>query len=67
MTGNETKAEPLTLSVPEAGKMVNLGKNVAYAAARAGQIPTQRFGRKLRVPTAKFMKMLSDGTGDQTR
>ncbi|MGC1298950.1 MAG: helix-turn-helix domain-containing protein [Alloacidobacterium sp.] len=67
MTSDNTKAEQLTLSVPEAGKMVNLGKNAAYAAARAGQIPTLRFGRKLRVPTARFLKMLSEGCADQTR
>jgi hypothetical protein len=67
MTTNETKVDQLTLSVPEAGRMVNLGKNAAYAAARVGQIPTLRFGRKLRVPTARFMKMLSEGAEDQTR
>jgi excisionase family DNA binding protein len=67
MTNYATKTDRLTLSVPEAGKMVNLGKNAAYAAARAGQIPTLRFGRKLRVPTAVFMKMLSEGADDRTR
>jgi excisionase family DNA binding protein len=67
MISDDTKAAQLTLSVPEAGKMVNLGKNAAYAAARAGQIPTLRFGRKLRVPTARFLKMLSEGAEDRTR
>lgn len=67
MTTHDTKAEQLTLSVPEAGKMVNLGKNAAYAAAKAGQIPTVRFGRKLRVPKARFLKMLHEGGADQAR
>ena len=67
MISDDTKVEQLTLSVPEAGKMVNLGKNAAYAAARAGQIPTLPFGRKLRVPKAKFMKMLTEGVDDRTR
>jgi excisionase family DNA binding protein len=66
MSSDNVKAEQLTLSVPEAGKMVNLGKNAAYAAARSGQIPTLRFGRKLRVPKARFLKLLSEGGAERT-
>lgn len=61
MANDETKGAELTLSVPDAGKLVSLGKNAAYAAARAGEIPTLRFGRKIRVPKAKFLKLLSEG------
>jgi excisionase family DNA binding protein len=64
MIKQKSKDDQLTMSVPEAGKMVSLAKNAAYAAARAGQIPTLRFGRKLRVPKAKFLKMLSDGSAE---
>jgi hypothetical protein len=55
----ENEANELTWSVPEAGSKVRLSKNAAYAAARRGEIPTIRFGKKLRVPKAKFLKMLS--------
>jgi hypothetical protein len=51
--------ESLTYSIPFAGSLVGLGKNASYAAARRGEIPTIRFGKKLRVPRAKFMRMLS--------
>jgi hypothetical protein len=58
------EGQPLTYSVPEAGKMINppLGKNAAYRAADRGEIPTLRFGHLLRVPGKKWRRML-DGEG----
>jgi len=55
----KTDENELTWSVPEAGRKVHLSKNAAYAAARRGEIPTVRFGKKLRVPKAKFLRMFS--------
>lgn len=59
MSSQKTDENELTWSVPEAGSKVQLSKNAAYAAARRGEIPTVRFGKKLRVPRAKFLKMFS--------
>jgi excisionase family DNA binding protein len=50
--------KPETLSVPEAGRIVGLGKNASYDAAHRGQLPTLQFGRKLRVPRAALERML---------
>ena len=50
--------EDRTISVPEAGRRVGLSKNAAYKAAKAGEIPSLRFGRKLRVPIVAFERML---------
>ena len=49
---------PLTMSVPEAGKLLKLGRDASYQAARRGQIPVLEFGRLLRVPVALFNQML---------
>jgi len=39
-----------TLSVPEAGKRYfDLGRNASYEAARRGELPTIKIGRRLRV------------------
>ena len=43
-------AEP-TMSVPLAGQAFGLSRNASYEAARRGEIPTMRFGKRLRVPT----------------
>jgi excisionase family DNA binding protein len=50
---------PKTLSVPEAGKQLGLGKNASYAAAARGEIPVLRFGSRLRVPVVAFDRMLA--------
>jgi hypothetical protein len=45
-------------SIPEAGAMVGLGRNAAYQAARAGEIPTIRIGGISIVPAAVWLKKL---------
>jgi excisionase family DNA binding protein len=50
----------LTLSVPDAGRRLGLGRNLSYAAARRGELPVLKFGRKLRVPLAALERLLVD-------
>jgi excisionase family DNA binding protein len=47
-----------TLSVPEAGRWLGIGRNASYEAARRGEIPTIRIGRLLRVPVVALERML---------
>ena len=47
-----------TYSVPEAGRLLGLGRDKAYEEAKKGTFPVLRFGRLLRVPCAAFHKML---------
>jgi hypothetical protein len=56
---NENKK---TLSVPEAGRIYfGLGRNASYAAAKRGEIPTLKFGSRLRVPVMACERMLEPG------
>jgi excisionase family DNA binding protein len=50
---------PYTYSVPEAGRLLGLGRNAAYEAARRREIPVLRFGRKLRVPRLALERLLA--------
>ncbi len=52
-----------TISVVEAGEILGLCRNKAYAAARKGQIPVIRFGRKMRVSTLALVEMLKNPQG----
>ena len=52
--------EPRTVSVPEAGKWLGIGRNAAYEAARRGEIPTIKIGRLLRVPVAALERKLEE-------
>jgi hypothetical protein len=48
-----------TIDVPTAGREVfGLGVSASYAAARRGEIPTLRIGRKLVVPTAALLALV---------
>jgi excisionase family DNA binding protein len=48
----------LVYDVPEAGEMLGLNRNAAYAAAKRGDIPVIRIGKLLRVPKIAFEQML---------
>jgi hypothetical protein len=42
---------PLTISIPEAGRLYfGLGRNGSYAAAKRGDIPAVKVGKRYRVP-----------------
>jgi hypothetical protein len=55
-----TKHDPTkTLSVPEAGrKYFNLGRNASYEAAKRGDIPTIKIGRKISAVIPALERML---------
>jgi excisionase family DNA binding protein len=50
--------ERLVYTVPEAGRLLGLSRNGAYAAAQRGEIPTIRIGRLLLVPKGPFHRMV---------
>ncbi|MBE9500994.1 MAG: helix-turn-helix domain-containing protein [Chloroflexi bacterium] len=51
--------EPLALSVKAAARISGLSRASAYEAARTGQIPSLRFGKRIVVPRAASNRMLS--------
>lgn len=53
-----TKDYPATMTIEEAGKLLGLSRSSAYRAARRGELPTLRFGRRLVVPTGRLFDLL---------
>jgi excisionase family DNA binding protein len=49
-----------TVSVREAARILGIGRDTAYEAARTGQLPTIRFGKVIRVPIAALDKLLAE-------
>jgi excisionase family DNA binding protein len=49
-----------TFTVEEAGQILGLGRNTAYALAKSGRLPTIRLGRRLLVPKAALDRMLEN-------
>ncbi|MGB3674851.1 MAG: helix-turn-helix domain-containing protein [Candidatus Nanopelagicales bacterium] len=51
----------LTVTVEEAASLLSLGRTAAYEAARRGEIPTRRLGRRLIVPVPALLAWLAAG------
>jgi excisionase family DNA binding protein len=48
-----------TLTIEEAAKALGIGRNQGYEAARRGDIPTIRIGKRLLVLTVPFSRLLN--------
>lgn len=57
----DNRAERLTYNVEEAGRLLGIGRNQAYEAARRGDFPTIKIGKRLLVPKAAFDRLLENG------
>jgi hypothetical protein len=56
-----SEKEPLTISVPKAGKRYfGLSRNGSYEAAKRGDIPTIKVGKLLKVPVRALEQMLDN-------
>jgi excisionase family DNA binding protein len=47
-----------TLKIEEAAKVLGISRNTAYDAAKSGQLPTVKIGRRFLVPKAALDRML---------
>jgi len=54
-----TEVERLTLTIPQAGKLLGISRGLAYQLAREGKIPVIRLGKRLVVPKLALQKLLS--------
>jgi excisionase family DNA binding protein len=51
--------ERQTVTVEEAATILGVGRNKAYEAARSGEIPIIRIGKRLLVPLAALQRLLA--------
>ena len=58
--GSMQNHETLTVTTAEAARLLGISRNLAYEAARRGEIPTIRIGRRILVPLAALERLLSD-------
>jgi len=49
----------ITLTIEETASLLGLGRTATYEAARRGQIPSRRLGRRLVVPVPALLEWLS--------
>jgi excisionase family DNA binding protein len=61
----QTTPERRVVTVREAAVMLQISPGSAYEAAKRGEIPTIRIGRRLLVPIGSFERMLTKTGGEQ--
>jgi excisionase family DNA binding protein len=49
----------VVMSIPEAGERLDISRDAAYRAAKAGDIPTIRIGGSLKVPVVQLERLLN--------
>jgi len=47
-----------TITIEQTAKLLGLGRTAAYDAARRGELPTRRLGRRLLVPVPALLSWL---------
>lgn len=55
-----------TLSIPEAAQVLGIGRSAAYEAARNGELPTIRIGKRILVPMIALERMLTESRSNAT-
>lgn len=61
MTARTAQSHPvdrLTYTVDEAAQLLGISRNSAYEAARTGDLPTIRVGRRILVPRSRLEELL---------
>jgi excisionase family DNA binding protein len=48
----------VTITIEQAAQVLGLGRTAAYEAARRGELPTRRLGRRLLVPVPALLTWL---------
>jgi excisionase family DNA binding protein len=56
----EAPTPPRTVTIDEAGRMLGISRGLAYDAAKRGEIPTVKIGRRLLVPRARLLELIGD-------
>ena len=49
-----------TVTIEEGAPIIGISRGPAYAAARTGEIPTLRIGKRLLVPVAALRRLLGE-------
>lgn len=51
-------SESLTISIGDAARLLGISRGLAYEAARTGELPVIRIGRRLLVPRARLEQLI---------
>ena len=57
----DNEDDPLAISIPQAARLLGIGRNQAYEAVRKHQLPSIQIGRRKLVPLSRLKRLLDGG------
>jgi excisionase family DNA binding protein len=57
--------DPLAVSIPEAARLLGIGRTLAYDLARQGDLPTFELGGRKLVPVDGLRRLIEDLSGER--
>lgn len=66
MNRQELQDLPALLDVPDAGRVLGIGRSLAYELVRDGRWPTAvlRVGKLIKIPSAPLVRLIESGDGE---
>jgi excisionase family DNA binding protein len=61
MNATKSPLSPMTYRIEEAAQLLGVGRNHAYEAAKRGDIPSIKIGKRILVPKVALDRMLAGG------
>lgn len=58
---------PVTISVEDVAELLGISARSAYRAARSGELPALRLGRRVLVPTARLLELIGEDASTALR
>ena len=67
MDREELAGLPALLDVPDAARMLGIGRSLAYELVRRGEWPTEvlRIGKLIKIPSAPLLRLLQGNRPEQ--
>lgn len=67
MDREELAGLPALLDVPDAARVLGIGRSLAYELVRRGEWPTEvlRIGKLIKIPSAPLLRLLQGNRPDQ--
>lgn len=59
----QEKIEPLTVTVEQAAELLGISRWSAYEAAKRGELPIVRIGKRILIPRRRLEKLLAGDDG----
>jgi excisionase family DNA binding protein len=62
MKGTKMELAPIAVGIPEACRLLGVGRTLLYDALKSGQLPTVRLGKRRLIPMTALQAFIANKT-----